>query len=572
MGVLWVWRAPGHRAAQKGTWGGTRLTGVGSMGSDGGGEIPALKRRASSADSAGMPSPNKSMQTPVQTPNKTATRTQRLEFGSVGLRRLSDDSEDSKGADESAGLSVTPSRRKRRENLFLTSDANIADHAGPIMPPTPHALQEGKEADQLPADLSRSALSHCGRPPSEEGATEYTDSVGDLEETEVHVCYSPHVAMLDLGLAQASEVRCAARKKFIQVCQHNSEVALQAGRTDVAQAWIVAAYADIRAVDGAMWAMQPMGRALLCTLVAHHAQHDDVQTVASLVAVFVSAFGSSTLLSSAWAETEPPSPQKTREADESRYTGVMQESGIRQGAADSVSSFGSLRETKVHAEGWGGGGNERLGYNYEENDETESWLESRGWAGGGRGAGRGEGGKGSRWSRLRQEVRGGGFRQGFSRGSRARSELEMVVRALLGDQMLPQASSGKAGGMVSAVAWVSWAVTYYIDVLFSYKVLDLVAQLRGIFPQPTSAPESPPRRGLQSPSRGANATQGSYRVSVKRFKADAAGQLLGVGGDGLEERQLRCSVCRLPVLGLATSCAKCGHGGMCARAIFVSCT
>ena len=54
-------------------------------------------------------------------------------------------------------------------------------------------------------------------------------------------------------------------------------LALEAGRPDVAQTWILAAYADIRAKDVRSWSEQPMGRSLLCTLVSHHARYEDVQ-------------------------------------------------------------------------------------------------------------------------------------------------------------------------------------------------------------------------------------------------------------------------------------------------------
>ena len=53
--------------------------------------------------------------------------------------------------------------------------------------------------------------------------------------------------------------------------------------TDVAQTWKVAAFADIRVKDVATWALQPTGRTLLCTLVQHHAQYCDFQTVHTLL-------------------------------------------------------------------------------------------------------------------------------------------------------------------------------------------------------------------------------------------------------------------------------------------------
>jgi len=45
------------------------------------------------------------------------------------------------------------------------------------------------------------------------------------------------------------------------------------------QTWKLAAFADIRVKEVATWALQPTGRTLLCTLVQHHAQHRDFQTV-----------------------------------------------------------------------------------------------------------------------------------------------------------------------------------------------------------------------------------------------------------------------------------------------------
>jgi len=61
------------------------------------------------------------------------------------------------------------------------------------------------------------------------------------------------------------------------------------------------------------------------------------------------------------------------------------------------------------------------------------------------------------------------------------TQLELVIRALLGDLMMRD-MSGSRTRPVTAVEWVSWAVMYYIDLLFSYKVLDLVAQLRDVLP------------------------------------------------------------------------------------------
>ena len=41
---------------------------------------------------------------------------------------------------------------------------------------------------------------------------------------------------------------------------------------------------------------------LLCTLVSHHARYEDVQTIASLMAVFVSTFGAAELLGEEWRD------------------------------------------------------------------------------------------------------------------------------------------------------------------------------------------------------------------------------------------------------------------------------
>jgi len=66
-------------------------------------------------------------------------------------------------------------------------------------------------------------------------------------------------------------------------------------------------------------------------------------------------------------------------------------------------------------------------------------------------------------------------------GNTDTSQLELVIRALLGDLMMRD-MSGSRTRPVTAVEWVSWAVMYYMDLLFSYKVLDLVAQLRDVLP------------------------------------------------------------------------------------------
>ena len=47
--------------------------------------------------------------------------------------------------------------------------------------------------------------------------------------------YTPHVPKVDIPLAQSLNMRCASRKGFVKICQENSNAAIQAGRTDVAQ-------------------------------------------------------------------------------------------------------------------------------------------------------------------------------------------------------------------------------------------------------------------------------------------------------------------------------------------------
>ena len=138
------------------------------------------------------------------------------------------------------------------------------------------------------------------------------------------------------------------------------------------------------------------------------------------------------------------------------------------------------------------------------------------------------------------------------------SDLEMALGALLGDEilagLLPRQLDGGVAPLTAA-KWASWCVTQYMDVLFAYRLLDVVALLRDIFPQP-----------LQP---GGSITDLSCVTLQYRKGNSVASDCIPVrglreGGHGVEalvQGVLQCSVCRLPVFGLATTCSKCGHGG-----------
>ena len=188
------------------------------------------------------------------------------------------------------------------------------------------------------------------------------------------------------------------------------------------------------------------------------------------------------------------------------------------------------------------------------------------------------------------------------------SDLEHVLFALLGDEVLLQGEGSGRGGL-SVVRWVMWAVRQYLEVLFAYQLLDLAALLRDIFPSPsihpTSSPDprshhahqpSPPTEGGRGVGAGASSVLSSHggegdcgnagrrgemgwwgrernisRVTLRGVRPGVriaavetarGGKDTTRGGKGREDPAdgrevggglLRCSVCRLPVRGSPSS-------------------
>ena len=472
----------------------------------------------------------------------------------------------------------TPARRLAKERaLYAHEIEDAVKGPGEVLP-----SQEGHASGKM--DRIDSTSEGTG------GAG--ASSIGDLDLAEVFAHFTSQVAALDLGLAQGVKIKCTAGKSFVDVCKHNSNVALQHGRPDVAQTWIVAAHTDVRAKDIESWSLQPMGRRLLCTLIEHHAMHEDIQTVASLVAVFVSAFGSETLLGDKWRPPRAPAAdnhqhrqgQQLSRTRSARHAGAsassthmrasphphaaaesLQRSGsyppvggaevpLRQAPAQMPSRGKAARATDVHVRGRES--SKRWGFSYEMQDKDGKYAEiddhnlgAWSWVGreGERASAREQG------SQKREQPAYG------AEGKGRACNVDGVVRALLGEHPLHQMSCCRVSqaGPVSSIEWVSWAVTHYIDVLFSYKLLDMVAQFRDVFPDTlTSGPGAPGRGAETDPSR--------VCVQVRQDKQDEEGHAPSEGGFKVTKTQkavLRCSLCRLPVRGLATTCSACGHGG-----------
>jgi hypothetical protein len=471
----------------------------------------------------------------------------------------------------------TPARRLAKERaLYAHEIEDAVKGPGQVLP-----SQEGHASGKM--DRIDSTSEGTG------GAG--ASSIGDLDLAEVFAHFTSQVAGLDLGLAQGVKIKCTAGKSFVDVCKHNSNVALQHGRPDVAQTWIVAAHTDVRAKDIGSWSLQPMGRRLLCTLVEHHAMHEDIQTVASLVAVFVSAFGSETLLGEKWRPPRAPAAgshqhhegqqrhelSRTRSA---RHAGApassthmrasphphtaaesLQRSDsyppvggagvpLRQAPAQVPSRSKAARAVDVHVRGRES--SKRWGFSYEMQDKDGEYAEMDdrnlgAWSWGGR-----EGERTSprgRGSQTREQPAYG------AEGKGRACNVDGVIRALLGEHPLHQMSCCRVSqaGPVSSIEWVSWAVTHYIDVLFSYKLLDMVAQFRDVFPD-------------TAPGRGAETNLSRVCVQVRQDKQDKEGyapsEIQEEGGSKVTQKAvLRCSLCRLPVRGIATTCSACGHGG-----------
>jgi len=414
----------------------------------------------------------------------------------------------------------TPMRRLAQRKAFFGDDDVLDAHADLLVSPA-YAVGHPDPARRL------------DRPESDAGSAggAGASSVGDIERAEVRMHFSQHVPVVDIPLAQALRMRCAARKSFVKVCQENSNAALQAGRTDVAQTWKVAAFADIRIKEVVTWALQPTGRTLLCTLVQHHAQHCDFQTVAALLAVFVSAFGSSVLLSAKWREPRvASSPAAPLQAADPPVAPARDVRG---------SSFG--------------GKDPLLGYHFYQDDKDSDWSDSWHWQAGETADSVGVGGR-REWGGSAGGAGGSSHKGRRAGGEEEVSDLEMVIRALLGDEvlagLLPRHLDG-ARAPLAAATWGAWCVTHYMDVLFAYRLLDVVALLRDIFPLP-----------LRPGATHWSSVTLQYRLEnlAVSSRLTARGSRVG-GGAGGARGVLQCSVCRLPVFGVATTCSKCGHGG-----------
>ncbi len=193
---------------------------------------------------------------------------------------------------------------------------------------------------------------------------------------------------------------------------------------------------------------------------------------------------------------------------------------------------------------------------------------------------------------------GGGRGWGWGWGRAAEeTDLEIVVRALLGDHVLNEMSSFRVAeaGPVCAVEWVSWAVMWYTQLVFSHKLLDVATQLRKIFSNMLTdallrgriaapdALDSTTRLDVGSAGKdggggGGGGRRGAVTVAPQALRdissvsvrwggrggaGSGAGAGSGEGGGGKHDTELLlpCSVCRLPVRGLLTTCSKCGHGG-----------
>ena len=440
MGVLWMWTSPGQgsklhsgRGAKNITW--RERAKVGDKPEDSG-ESAGEGEAASNGAGGAKGFRNHARPRPVLTPSADAVKLQPRQGGAPG----------------------TPARRLAKERALCA-------HAHQESLPS---LQDPAHAPPLPAEHGavRERLDRIDSNSEGTGGAG-ASSVGDLDLAEVFAQVTPEVAPLDLGLAQVLKIKCAY-KEFPFVCKHNSSVAQQAGRPDVAQSWIVAAHTDVRARGVDTWSMQPLGRRLLRTLIEHHASHEDFQTVASLIAVFVSAFGSATLLGAKWHEpvrnaalprsVSPPQADAAAAVDMHVDTWGQ---GHRRAPDVSQGSYGGLRDEGdagrysrySRYKGEPGGYRDML-----DAPEVDAWSA---W---------GVGDRGSDWARgggreahdTRTETPGL-VEEGTERGLR---EIERIVRALLGDE--PLHSDGEMAparaGLLSPTEWVSWAVTHYMEV------------------------------------------------------------------------------------------------------------
>ena len=102
------------------------------------------------------------------------------------------------------------------------------------------------------------------------------------------------------------------------MCLHNSGVAAALGRAELAQIWQVAGQVAAAAEevgeenDRGPWAHCPMGRPLLSSLLKHHLQCRDFQTVAMLVCAFTQQTSNNDLSPVASPQEPPTHPAKDK--------------------------------------------------------------------------------------------------------------------------------------------------------------------------------------------------------------------------------------------------------------------
>jgi len=281
--------------------------------------------------------------------------------------------------------------------------------------------------------------------------------------------------------------------------------------------------------------------------------------VAALLAVFVSAFGSSVLLSGKWREPLVSSSTTTPLLHSADHPAAHVRDNARGGREGGREGGKEGRRREGGREGGRGsdGAKDMLrGYNsYKDEQDSFLYSDSRHWQGG---ESANDGGARGRW-----EWGGSSGGVGDAGGGRQKaveevSDLEMVLAALLGDEilagLLPRQLDG-GGAPLTASKWASWCVTHYMDVLFAYRLLNVVALLRDIFPQPLRpGGDILDLNSVTLQYRNGNSIA-SECIPVRGLRGG------GHGVAALGQGVLLCSVCRLPVLGLATTCSKCGHGG-----------
>jgi len=300
----------------------------------------------------------------------------------------------------------------------------------------------------------------------------------------------------------------------------NAEVADEFGNSELARIWQLASQvASAAAVigeeseEGGGWANCPMGKPLLSSLLSHHLQCKDFQTVALLIC----AFTKQTMMKPQTPLKSPQEPLPQLAKDKFWFL----KSGALTGTTPG--GLGDSPYHTVHSAGPGysatvGGGQQQQRVRLEEMFEPPRSPRHRS-----------KPGRSNSWTDAAPEEVAT-LSPGSSSGA---VSLEAVVEVAHGEsrwQLLDEAQ------------WpcYSRALAAYTDALYNWGLLEQRAIVR---------------------KHGQSLREEASRAAVSTSCPTCESHLSRASCNRCRRPGLSCSVCRVPVLGLAVVCPACGHGG-----------